>query len=84
MTKVSFLEAYRAALVATYPWAADVTRLNRFMASCVWTLEGPSATWNHDGEAVTAAWRAIGGKGRPTLKALRALPSSVPAPEVPP
>lgn len=77
VTKNAFLAAYRTALVAAYPWAADVTRLNRFMASCVWTLEGPSATWNHDGEAVVSAWKSIGGKGRPTLKALRALPSSV-------
>ena len=37
------------------------------------TLRGPVATWNFDGPATVAAWRAIGGKGKPTLKALRAL-----------
>ena len=72
MTKQAFLAAYRAALVA-YPWAADAARLDKFMASVAATIEGPHATWNHDGDAVTAAWRAIGGKGKPTLKALRAL-----------
>lgn len=75
MTRSVFLEAYRTALVAAYPWASDPVRLDRFLASCAGTLEGPAATWNHDGEAVTAAWKAIGGKGRPTLNALRALPA---------
>ena len=72
MTKVDFYIAYRAKLVATYPWAANVDKLERFMNGVEETLNGGSR-WNHDGEAVTAAWRAIGGKGKPTLKALRAL-----------
>lgn len=69
MTKQAFLAAYRDALAL----AADAAKLDRFMVSVAATLEGPRATWNHDGDAVTAAWRAIGGKGKPTLKALRAL-----------
>ena len=72
MTKQAFLAAYRDA-IAAYPWAADAAKLDKFMASVAATLEGPRATWNHAGDAVTAAWRAIGGKGKPTLKALRAL-----------
>jgi hypothetical protein len=48
--------------------------LQSFLASVRNTLTGPRATWNHDGEWATAAWRSLGGKGKPTLKALRALP----------
>lgn len=73
MTKADFLREYRAAIIAAYPWAQDAAKLERFMQSVSATING-AATWNHDGEAVRAAWRAIGGKGRPTLKALRALP----------
>lgn len=73
MSRTAFLSAYRAALVALYPWAADVAKLERFMSACEVTLSTTRATWNHDGDAVTSAWRSIGGKGKPTLKALRAL-----------
>jgi hypothetical protein len=73
MTKDTFLERYRMELVATYAWAADSARLERFMASVRATVCDGSNTWNHDGEAVRVAWRSIGGKGKPTLKALRAL-----------
>lgn len=72
MTKQEFLNAYKADLVKRYTWASDTAKLDKFMASCVATLNG-ALSWNHDGEAVTAAWRAIGGKGKPSLKALRAL-----------
>lgn len=72
MTKTQFMQAY-ASFVALYPWAKDPQRLHAFLASCLATLRGANS-WNHDGEACTAAWRSIGGKGKPTLKALRALP----------
>lgn len=74
MTQVQFIKAYREQLLATYPWAQDEAKLKRFMASVAFTISGDAKTWNHDGEAVTAAWRAIGGKGKPTMKALRNLP----------
>ena len=73
MTKISFLTEYKKELVSTFVWAQDEAKLDRFMASCAQTINGPSNTWNHDGECVKRAWKAIGGKGRPTLKALRAL-----------
>jgi hypothetical protein len=73
MTRTAFLTAYRTELIARYSWAADVEKLDRFMNSCAETIGTARTTWNHDGEAVTAAWRSIGGKGKPTLKALRAL-----------
>jgi hypothetical protein len=71
MNKSSFLSEYRKA-VSALPWASNPDKLERFMESCRATLNGAS-TWNHDGESCVAAWRAIGGKGKPTLKALRAL-----------
>lgn len=73
MTRTAFLAAYRADLWVRYAWAQDTARLDRFMASVERTISTKAKTWNHDGEAVTAAWRRIGGKGKPTLTALRAL-----------
>lgn len=67
-----FLEEYRAQLIKTYTWAQDEAKLEKYMASVYGTLTGAN-TWHHKGDAVTAAWRAIGGKGVPTLKALRGL-----------
>lgn len=81
VTRADWLAAYRAELIARYDWAtAPSARLARFLTSVEQTLAGEATTWNHDGVAVTAAWRALGGKGTPTLKALRALPVEVPAP----
>jgi hypothetical protein len=75
MTRQAFLREYRADLCARYDWAYGDERLDRFMASVERTISTKAKTWNHTGEAVTAAWRSIGGKGKPTLIALRALPS---------
>lgn len=71
-TKTEFLSAYRAALPAAYPWAADAAKLHRFMESVETTLGGGN-TWNHDSEVAKQAYKAIGGIGRYSLKALRAL-----------
>ena len=73
MTKTQFLAAYETAL-RSCPWTADGAKLDRFMSSVRATLDGAN-TWNHDGDCCTAAWRAIGGKGKPTLRGLRALPA---------
>ncbi len=75
MTREKFVSTYRDFLVATYPWARDLARLEKFMASVEVTLATSANTWNIDSECVRAAWRAIGGKGRPTYRALKALPS---------
>jgi hypothetical protein len=73
MTKTDFLREYRKQLLAMFPWAQDTGKLGRFMLSVHDTLNGAN-TWNHDGEAVTQAYKQIGGKGKPSLKALRGLP----------
>jgi hypothetical protein len=75
MTKAAFLEAYRAEIISRYEWAKDTAKLTAFMLSVKHSIEGTSSQWANSGEALMAAWRAIGGKGKPTYKALRALPN---------
>lgn len=73
MTKSAFLEAYAIQLTKLYDWARNEEKLARFLRGCIATIREGRSEWNHDGPAVVAAWRSIGGKGTPTLKALRAL-----------
>jgi hypothetical protein len=73
MTKANFLKAYEARIVASHAWAKDMTRLATFMRVASETLSGVSGSWDHRGGAAVEAWHDIGGKGKPTLKALRAL-----------
>jgi hypothetical protein len=72
-TKAAFLTRYREELIHRYSWAQDADRLERYMESVQRSITGPTATWVADGEALVAVWRAMGNKGKPTLKALRAL-----------
>jgi hypothetical protein len=74
LTQATFIAAYGDKLVTETTWAKDYDKLQSFLASVRNTLTGSRATWNHDGEWATAAWRSLGGKGKPTLKALRVLP----------
>ena len=74
MTKKEFLEEYSKQLKSRYTWAADEAKLDRFMKSVEATITIPKTnTWNANGEAVTAAWKAIGGQGIPSLLKLRNL-----------
>jgi len=83
MTKKAFRKAYCEQLLLTCAWTSGnegIKKLEKFMASVRLTIADASSTeqqttWNHQGECVTAAWHAIGGKGVPTLKALRELPN---------
>lgn len=74
MTKAEFLAQYRAGIIKAFEWTQDATRLERFMASVEATVYGPGCPWNHNSDVATAIYRANGGKGRVTLKWLRALP----------
>lgn len=76
MTKEAFLAALREQLKMLYGsgWASDEAKLARFMSAVEETIHSPRNIWNMDGPATVAAWRQIGGKGKPTYKALRALP----------
>lgn len=73
MTKENFLSAYRAKLIEAYPWAQDAAKLDRYMESVRATIHDTAGSWNPTGNAVVAAWKAIGGKGTPSLKAMRGL-----------
>lgn len=73
-TKSEFLEEYRRNIIARYTWAEDSEKLERFMESAMETITTELTTWDKEGDAVNRAWRAIGKKGKPTYKALRALP----------
>lgn len=73
MTKTAFINAYRATLLAHYPWAQDTARLERFMCSVTETLNGGNS-FNRDGEAFRAACHAIGLSPRKaTLKFLQSM-----------
>ncbi len=76
LTRELFLAAYRKELLNRCDWArADAARLNRFMASVETTLSNTKMpTWICDGPAVDAAWLAVGGLGKPSIKKLAALP----------
>lgn len=76
MTREKFTETLRALIVERHAWAADADKLARFMGAVAATLRGDAGGpyFDHTGNATKDAWRAIGGKGRPSLKALRALP----------
>lgn len=74
MNRKTFLATYRAELLASYDWSKDPAKLDRYMASVEATVSGEAKTWNASGPSLDSAWRKIGGKGKPTLKALRAMP----------
>ena len=74
MTYAKFIAAYRAYAVAHYAWTADTAKLEEFMAAVTETLAAGKCTWAWDGPGTKEVWKAIGCKGRPTLKGLRALP----------
>ncbi len=73
----AFLTALRAGVSATYPWAqTNPAQLDSFMRSVDSSLRERRTGFVHTGVCVTAAWRAIGLKGKPTWKALFSLPRS--------
>ena len=73
-TKSEFLEAYRAEVIATYPWArVNTEKLENFMHAARATIEGPNTMWAWDGAAVHRVWKQLGMTGKLTLKSLRAL-----------
>lgn len=74
MTKRAFMVEIERELRSRYTWTADEAKLDRFLSSVRATVDG-GLTWNKDGEAAAAAWKAIGGKGKLTYKALHALPA---------
>lgn len=74
MTKTEFLAEYKSRLLQTFPWAQEEARLKRFMASVERTIRTTANSWSHTSDVATAIYREQGGKGKVTLKWLRALP----------
>jgi hypothetical protein len=80
MTKTQLIADYRAAILdlasrdADMAWVYEGSRLQRFMSSVETTIRTERATWNHNSNILAHVWRAGGLKGKPTLKAMRALP----------
>ena len=74
MSRAQFLSEYGFQLQARYEWARNAEKLSRFLSVVSHTIESNDNHWNDcAAPSCIAAWRAIGGKGRPTLKALRGL-----------
>jgi hypothetical protein len=80
MTKTQLIADYRSAILdlasrePDMQWAFVDARLQRFMSSVETTIRTNRAPWNHNSNILAHVWRASGLKGRPTLKAMRALP----------
>ncbi len=75
ITKNVFIEALMPAIMA-YPWSSDAVKVATFTAKLRETMNTGRNLVAIDGPAFVNAWRAIGGKGKPTYKGLRALPDA--------
>lgn len=73
-TKQQFLSILRREL-SKHEWARDADRLDKAMESAAQTLNG-RRTCVIESESWITAWKEIGMKGKPTYKALHALPES--------
>lgn len=79
-TKARFLEEYEKALVRLYAWAEERVKKDEFLAAARDAIYHPElpVAWHHGSPAARDAWRALGGRSRPTLQALRALAEGEP------
>lgn len=73
-TKAQFLAAYRKRLEHSTAWGEDTAMMDRFMLSVQKSITTEATTWACSGEHLKAVWKELGCKGKPTYKALRALP----------
>lgn len=71
MTRSDFRNQWIANL-QEFPWAKDPAKLANFVDGIDRTLDG-AHTVDISGPACLAAWKACGGKGKPTYKAIHAL-----------
>jgi hypothetical protein len=74
VTKEAFKRELRASLLATYAWAQDGAKLDRFMVVVDETINTNKNKFSLDSPMCVQTWRVIGMKGKLTYKALRALP----------
>jgi hypothetical protein len=73
LTKKTLRAAYIDRVKTTYPWASDEQKLANFCTTLDRTFAG-STELSIYGFQFTECWRDLGGKGKPTYKALHALP----------
>lgn len=73
MTYELFIAEYKHELLVRYEWASNPGKLENYMYSVMTTIRDGRNTWFADGEAAAAAFHSIGGKGKVSLKKLRAL-----------
>ena len=72
MTRIDYLDAYRREIAPRY---FDRAALDRHMSIVIRNLNGDyCGNWAASSPASEAACKAIGFKGRPTMRALRNLP----------
>lgn len=74
MTRAKFLKLYRECLTTMFPDAKDKAMIDQTMKDCAATLEGANSWCVHDA-CVIRIWRSMGGQRKPTLRALRLLPT---------
>ncbi len=75
-TKSEFLTKYEELLKDNFAWAKDEAKLRRFIDTAVKpSIEGGDnpVNWICEGSVVTRAFQDIGGRGKATLTAIRAL-----------
>jgi len=75
-TKAAFLAEYEKRIALNQEWARDAGRLERAMEKVRATITTDRAPWMASGPTLIEVWKRMGFKGRPTLKALRALPDA--------
>lgn len=68
-----YVNLYVDALSANFAWAQDETKLANARKTIVSCIEKKMNGWQIDGLAGMAAWRGIGGKGKPTFKVIHNL-----------
>lgn len=73
VTKNVLIDAYRNRLVMTYDWAADKQKLKQFVDRFSLTAYGQRLTLL-DSPVLQQVWADLGLKGKPTYRALHALP----------
>jgi hypothetical protein len=69
----AFLAAWRRRIEATYDWAKDAEKIERFMGSIERMLTTDRNCVDINSDTCRAAFREANGKGRLTYKALRTL-----------
>ena len=73
-TQRAYVDELERAIIETYDWPReDPVRLERHMTVAAATIAKMEDIWRPNSHAATAAWKAIGKRGVPTISKLRSL-----------